>query len=31
MPSSRFLDTRYAKWLVIVNAFVPLALLLWDG
>ena len=31
MPTSRFLDTRYAKWLVIVNAFVPLALLVWDG
>ncbi|MEO6775990.1 MAG: ferric reductase-like transmembrane domain-containing protein [Kofleriaceae bacterium] len=31
MSSSRFLDARYAKWLVIVNAFVPLALLAWDG
>jgi ferredoxin-NADP reductase/DMSO/TMAO reductase YedYZ heme-binding membrane subunit len=31
MPTSKFLDTRYAKWLVIVNAFVPLALLVWDG
>ncbi|MEP6859671.1 MAG: ferric reductase-like transmembrane domain-containing protein [Deltaproteobacteria bacterium] len=29
--SSKFLDTRYAKWLVIVNAFVPLAVLVWDG
>jgi ferredoxin-NADP reductase/DMSO/TMAO reductase YedYZ heme-binding membrane subunit len=31
MPSSKFLDTRFSKWLVIVNAFVPLALLIWDG
>jgi len=28
---SRFWDTRYAKWLVIVNAFVPLALLIYDA
>ena len=31
MSTSKFLDTRYAKWLVIINAFVPLALLIWDG
>jgi len=31
MSTSRFLDTRYVKWLVIVNAFVPLALLIYDA
>jgi len=31
MSTSKFLDTRYAKWLVIVNAFVPLALLIFDA
>jgi len=31
MSTSKFLDTRYAKWLVIVNACVPLALLIFDA
>ncbi len=31
MSNSRFLDTRFAKWLVIANAMVPAALLVWDA
>ncbi len=31
MSTSRFLDTRFAKWLVIANALVPAALLVWDA
>jgi len=31
MSTSRFLDTRFAKWLVIANAMVPAALLVWDA
>ena len=29
--SDRLLDTRFAKWLVIVNGLVPAALLMWDA
>ena len=31
MSTSKFLDTRFAKWLVIANAMVPAALLVWDA
>jgi ferredoxin-NADP reductase/DMSO/TMAO reductase YedYZ heme-binding membrane subunit len=31
MPSSKLVDTHFAKWLVIINGLVPLAVLMWDG
>ncbi len=32
MPTTdRVLDTRFSKWLVIVNGLVPSAVLLWDA
>jgi len=31
MSSSRIVDTHFAKWLVIVNGLVPLAVLTWDA
>jgi ferredoxin-NADP reductase/DMSO/TMAO reductase YedYZ heme-binding membrane subunit len=29
--SGKLVDTRFAKWLVIVNGLVPMAILAWDG
>src|SRR5580765_2795167 len=31
MPTTKLVDGRFAKWLVIVNGVVPLALLGWDA
>jgi ferredoxin-NADP reductase/DMSO/TMAO reductase YedYZ heme-binding membrane subunit len=31
MPTSKLIDGRFAKWLVIVNGLVPAALLVWDA
>ena len=31
LPLGKLVDTRFAKWLVIVNGLVPLLVLIWDG